>query len=104
MKFESAMEFIDHAILLTGVRISRHPAFPIYASVLNQLLYIKSVFEGVEKDKSTLHKLSIGALAAKEFEETDYELARALMDVFYIANQSANGLKVKLPTGILYHD
>ncbi len=26
------------------------------------------------------------------------------MDVSYIASQSANGLKVKLPTGILYQD
>ncbi len=42
MKFESSMEFSDHAILLTGVRISRRPLLPIYAAVLNQLLYIKT--------------------------------------------------------------
>ncbi|AZG88892.1 hypothetical protein N032_26340 [Pseudomonas syringae pv. pisi str. PP1] len=103
MKFESSMEFSDHAILLAGVRISRRPLLPIYAAVLNQLLYIKR-FESVEKDRSKLHKVSIGALAVKEFEEADYELARALVDVSYIANQSANGLKVELPTGILYRD
>ncbi|WP_235668116.1 immunity protein Tsi6 family protein, partial [Pseudomonas coronafaciens] len=38
--------------------------------------------------------------AAKEFEGTDDELARALMDVYYIANQSANGLKIQLPEGL----
>ncbi|GKQ49074.1 immunity protein Tsi6 family protein [Pseudomonas syringae pv. theae] len=100
MKFETFIEFIDHAIALIKERTARHPAFPVYAAVLNQLLYIKSVFEGVEKDKSRLHKLSIGALAAKEFEGTDDELARALMDVYYIANQSANGLKIQLPEGL----
>jgi hypothetical protein len=42
MKFESSMEFSDHAILLAGVRISRRPLLPIYAAVLNQLLYIKT--------------------------------------------------------------
>lgn len=99
MKFETSIEFIDHAIALIKERIARHPAFPVYTTVLNQLLYIEAVFEGVEKDKSRLHKLSIGALAAKEFEETDHELARALMDVYYIANQSANGLKIQLPKG-----
>lgn len=97
MKFNTALEFVDYAIDLTRERIKRNPLFPVYAAVINQLLYIKAVFDGVGKYKSRLHKLSIGALAAKEFEDTYYELARALMDVYYIENQSANGLKVKLP-------
>ncbi|RMR97499.1 hypothetical protein ALP74_200114 [Pseudomonas coronafaciens pv. garcae] len=33
-------------------RTARYPAFTVCAAVINQLLYIKSVFEGVEKDKS----------------------------------------------------
>ncbi|RML95044.1 hypothetical protein ALQ39_04894 [Pseudomonas amygdali pv. eriobotryae] len=99
MKFNTAIEFIDHAIYLTRERIRRNPSFPVYAAVISRLLHVKAVFDGVEKDKSRLHKLSIGALAAKEFEDTDYEFARALMDVYYIANQSANGLEVKLPEG-----
>ncbi|TFZ34349.1 hypothetical protein EWW49_24815 [Pseudomonas syringae] len=40
-----------------------------------------------------------GATGANEFEGTDYELAPAIMEVSYITFQSANGLKVKLPTG-----
>ncbi len=68
MKFETSIEFIGHAIALIKERTARHPAFPVYAAFLNQLLYMKSVFEDVERDKSRLHKLSIGALAAKEFE------------------------------------
>ncbi|KFF84278.1 immunity protein Tsi6 family protein [Pseudomonas syringae] len=95
---------MNHALLIAKDRRARNPQFPIYISVINQLIYVKAVFEGVEKEKSTLHDLSLGALGANEFEDTDYELARAIVDVSYIASQSANGLKVKLPTGILYQD
>lgn len=104
MIFNTALEYVNHALLLAKDRCARNPQFPTYTSVINQLIYVKAVFEGVEKDKSRLHDLSLGALGAKEFEDTDYELARAIMDVSYIASQSANGLKVKLPTGILYQD
>ncbi|PBP93989.1 hypothetical protein CCL17_25335 [Pseudomonas congelans] len=100
MKFNTALDFIVYAIDLTRERIKRNSSFPVYATFINQLLYIKAVFDSLEKDKSRLHKLSIGALAAKEFEDTDYESARELMDVYCIANQLANGLKVKLPEGL----
>jgi hypothetical protein len=65
--------------------------------LLNQLSYVEAVFEGREQDKSKLHKLSFGGIAAKEFEDNDPELARALMDAYYVAIQSANGLKIQLP-------
>ncbi|RMR13236.1 immunity protein Tsi6 family protein [Pseudomonas syringae group genomosp. 3] len=104
MKFNTALEYINYALLLAEERYARNPQFSVYTSVINQLLYVKSVFEGVEKDKSRLHDLSLGAIGAKEFEDTDYELARAIMDVSYIASQSAKGLKVKLPTGVLYQE
>ncbi|WP_432711137.1 hypothetical protein [Pseudomonas syringae] len=42
----------------------------------------------------------MGALAVKGFKEKDYVLAQAPMDVYYIANQSANGLEIKLPEGL----
>ncbi|MCY1465523.1 Tsi6 [compost metagenome] len=59
--------------------------------------YIKAVFDGTEKDKSKLHRLTIGAIASKEFEENDPELARVLKDAYYVAIQSAHGLKIQLP-------
>lgn len=75
MIFNTALEYVNHALLLAKERCARNPQFPIYTSVINQLIYVKAVFEGVEKDKSRLHDLSLGALGAKEFEDTDYELA-----------------------------
>lgn len=78
-------------------RRSSCPQFPVYTLVIDQLNYVKSVFDGSEPDQSRLHDLTIGAIGSKEFEDTDYELARALMDVYYIAEQKANGLKIRLP-------
>ncbi|MBP1146032.1 hypothetical protein JOE33_002955 [Pseudomonas sp. PvP027] len=107
MNFDSGIDAVLHklsagsdAIDMTRERKKRNSSFSVYAIVINQLLYIRAVYDGVEKDKFILHKLSIGALTAKEFEDAGYELVRALMDFYYIANQSANGLKVKLPEGL----
>jgi len=44
MKFNTAIEFIDYAIDLTRERIKRNPSFPVYATVINQFLYVKAVF------------------------------------------------------------
>jgi hypothetical protein len=97
MKPTTPLEYVEKALLLTIDRRSQAPKFPVYSVVIDQLEYIKSVFDRSEPDKSKLHKLTIGAIAAKEFEGTDDELAEALMDVYFIAEQSANGLKIRLP-------
>jgi hypothetical protein len=97
MKLSTPLEYVERALRLTRERRARAPAFPVYTVVIDQLEYIKSVFDGTEVDKSKLHRLTIGAIAAKEFETTDSELSEALMDVFFIAEQSANGLKIRLP-------
>ncbi|MFJ3485581.1 immunity protein Tsi6 family protein [Pseudomonas sp. NPDC090202] len=89
--------YVLKAIDLTQERHHRCPQLPVYDLLLQQLQYVKAVFEGVDKDKSRLHQLTIGAIASKEFEENDPELARALKDVFYVAIQAGRGLKIKLP-------
>ncbi|MFJ4065655.1 immunity protein Tsi6 family protein [Pseudomonas sp. NPDC089996] len=97
MQPTTPLEYVDKALVLTVDRQNRAPGFPVYATVIHQLEYIRAVFEGSEKDKSKLHRLTIGALASKEFESTDEALAEALSHVYYIAEQSANGLKIRLP-------
>ncbi|NWC97057.1 immunity protein Tsi6 family protein, partial [Pseudomonas sp. IPO3779] len=88
---------VQKAIELTANRRNACPQFPVYDLLLKQLDYVKAVFDGSETDKSRLHQLSIGAIASKEFEENDPELARALKDAYYVAIQSARGLKIQLP-------
>lgn len=96
---KKAIDYIDEAIAITLQREASCPAFPLYASSLIQLDFIRNILLGVEKDKSRLHKLTIGAWAGKEFEETDPELARALGTAYYIGIQIGRGLKIQLPYG-----
>lgn len=97
MKPATPLEYVDKAIALAIDRQKRIPGFTIYATIVDQLKYIRAVFDGTEKDKSKLHRLTIGALASKEFEENDPELARVLKDAYYVAIQSARGLTIQLP-------
>jgi hypothetical protein len=97
MKPSTPLEYVDKALAITMDRRDSCPQLPVYTSLINQLMYVRSVFDGTERDKSRLHDLTLGIIGAKEFEDTDAELARALMDVYYIAEQSANGLKIILP-------
>ncbi|WP_455921910.1 immunity protein Tsi6 family protein [Pseudomonas putida] len=93
----NALDFIDKAIALSQDRYRTIPGFKVYVSVLNQLEFIKAILEGRETDKARLHDLTLGAIATKEFGETDPELSDALIDAYYIADQMARGLKVQLP-------
>ncbi|TDF86152.1 immunity protein Tsi6 family protein [Pseudomonas sp. H9] len=97
MKPTTPLAYVQKAIDLSADRNRACPRNPLYGMLLNQLNYVKAVFEGRESDKSNLHQLSIGAIASKEFEESDPELARALKDAYYVAVQSARGLKIQLP-------
>ncbi|MFI7856277.1 immunity protein Tsi6 family protein [Pseudomonas promysalinigenes] len=97
MKPATPLEHVDKAIALAIDRQKRIPGFTIYATIVDQLKYIRAVFDGTEKDKSKLHRLTIGAIASKEFEENDPELARVLKDAYYVAIQSARGLTIQLP-------
>jgi hypothetical protein len=97
MKLATPLAYVEKAIALTTDRRSGCAQFPVYGLLLEQLAYVKAVFEGAETDKSKLHRLSIGAIAAKEFEETDPELADALKNAYYVAIQSGRGLKIILP-------
>ncbi|WHH50134.1 immunity protein Tsi6 family protein [Pseudomonas sp. Ap32] len=97
MKPTTPLEYVDKTLALAIDRQSRILGFPVYATVIDQLKYIRAVFDGTEKDKSKLHRLTIGAIASKEFEENDPELARVLKDAYYVAIQSARGLTIQLP-------
>ncbi|AFO48312.1 MULTISPECIES: immunity protein Tsi6 family protein [Pseudomonas] len=97
MKPATPLEYVDNAIALAIDRQKRIPGFTVYATIVDQLKYIRAVFDGTEKDKSKLHRLTIGAVASKEFEENDPELARVLKDAYYVAIQSARGLTIQLP-------
>ena len=93
----SPVNYVERALALVAERLARHPQCGMLLSVEKQLLYLKAVLLDRSLDRSALHRLSFGGIAGKEFEETDPELARALMDAFYVGIRTGRGLKVDLP-------
>lgn len=55
MKPTTPLGYVQKAIDITAQRNKACPAYPIYGMLLNQLDYVKAVFEGREQDKSKLH-------------------------------------------------
>ena len=70
---------------------------PMYNSIVQQLIYLRKVITGEEKDKAKLWQLTFGIYATKEFEATDPLFEDRLGNAFYIASQIRRGLKVQLP-------
>ncbi|HII4320756.1 TPA: immunity protein Tsi6 family protein [Enterobacter cloacae] len=93
----TAMDYIENALDAIQERKSIHPSFSLYNMAEKQVAYVRDILTGKNKDKSKLHALNLGAMAEKEFETTDEELARHLSNVNYIASQMAQGLKGILP-------
>lgn len=69
----------------------------MYNSIVQQLIYLRKVIIGEEKDKSRIHKMTMGIYAAKEFDGNDPVFHDRIFSASYIADQIGRGLKVKLP-------
>jgi len=93
----TALDYINDAIDITNQRAMEKPEFTVFQVALKQLVCLKKVLTGEEKDKSVLHSMNLGSLASKEFDTTDPELAKHLSNANYIASQIGAGLKVILP-------
>ncbi|HBN9988701.1 TPA: immunity protein Tsi6 family protein [Pseudomonas aeruginosa] len=91
------IEYIDRALALVVDRLARYPGYEVLLSAEKQLQYIRSVLLDRSLDRSALHRLTLGSIAVKEFDETDPELARALKDAFYVGIRTGRGLKIDLP-------
>lgn len=93
----TALDYINDAIDITNRRAMEKLGFTVFQVALEQLVYLKKVLTGEEKDKSILHSMNLGSLASKEFDTTDPVLAKYLSNANYIASQIGAGLKVILP-------
>jgi hypothetical protein len=104
---QTAIEYVDRALLLARKRYeaSRSMLDPIspnsleimYDSIVQQLLFVRQIITGEEKDKAKLWKLTFGMYAGKEFDTSDPVFSSRLGDVYYIVSQIRKGLKVQLP-------
>ncbi|MCE4054859.1 immunity protein Tsi6 family protein [Pseudomonas sp. Au-Pse12] len=91
------IDYIDRALALVAKRAQALPGYEVFESLEQQLKYVRAVLLDRSLDRSGLHRISIGSIAVKEFDETDPELARALKEAHYVAVQTGRGLKVDLP-------
>ena len=90
----TAIETVNHALFLTRNRLSDAPKFQLFSLIFAQLEYILSVLNGEESDKSRMKKIVVGHYAVREFEESDPELANALIAVQSVASKISKGLKI----------
>lgn len=61
----TGMDYIENALAAIQERRSIHPSFSVYNVAENQVAYVRDLLAGKEKDKSKLHTLNLGAMAAK---------------------------------------
>jgi hypothetical protein len=105
MNNDNALDYVDRALRLAQKR-HHHIKYnvkggetlePMYNSIVQQLIYLHNVVTGEEKDKSRIHKMTMGMYAAKEFEVMDPIFADRISSALFIAKQIGRGLKVRLP-------
>lgn len=101
----TALDYVDRALRLAKKRhdhikyhvIGGKTLEPMYNSIVQQLIYLHNVITGKEKDKSKIHKMTMGMYAAKELDSMDPIFADRIGSAVYIADQIGGGLKVSLP-------
>ncbi len=115
MTSDTALDYVDRALRLAKKRhhhikyhvIGGETLEPMYNSIVQQLIYLHNVITGEEKDKSRIHKMTMGMYAAKEFDVMDPIFADRISSALFIAKQIGRGLKIRLPHEIepdYYHE
>lgn len=102
---DTVLDYVDRALRLAKKRhdhikyhvIGGETLEPMYNSIVQQLIYLHNVISGKEKDKSKIHKMTMGMYAAKEFDGNDPIFQDRIFSASYIARQIGGGLKVRLP-------
>lgn len=100
----TSLHYVERALLTAQKTYKQvndgNPASPLlqmYDSIVKQLIFLKGIITGQEKDKSKLWKMTFGMYAAKEFESSDEIFFERLTDAWFIVDQIRRGLKVRLP-------
>lgn len=96
--------YVDRAFTLAQKRYAdvenRDPQSPLlqmYDSIVQQLLFLRDLIEGKEKDRAKLWDMTFGMYAGKEFDHSDELFFERLSDAWFIVDQIRRGLKVRLP-------
>ena len=100
----TALDYVEKTLSLSQKRYAevrksnpQSPLLQMYDSTVQQLLFLRDLIEGKEKDKAKLWKMTFGMYAAKEFDNSDELFFERLSDAWFIVDQIRRGLKVRLP-------
>lgn len=100
----TALDYVEKTLSLSQKRYAevrksnpQSPLLQMYDSAVQQLLFLRDLIEGKEKDKAKLWKMTFGMYAAKEFDNSDELFFERLSDAGFIVDQIRRGLKVRLP-------
>lgn len=100
----TALDYVEKTLSLSQKRYAevrksnpQSPLLQMYDSTVQQLLFLRDLIEGKEKDKAKLWKMTFGMYAAKEFDNSDELFFERLSDAWFIVEQIRRGLKVRLP-------
>lgn len=100
----TVLDYVEKALTLAKKRYAEvknlnpnSPLLQMYDSIVQQLLFLRDLIEGKEKDKAKLWKMTFGMYAAKEFDNSDELFFERLSDAWFIVDQIRRGLKVRLP-------
>lgn len=100
----TALDYVEKTLSLSQKRYAevrksnpQSPLLQMYDSTVQQLLLLRDLIEGKEKDKAKLWKMTFGMYAAKEFDNSDELFFERLSDAWFIVDQIRRGLKVRLP-------
>ena len=75
---------VDEGLRLIAERLAKSPDFGLFQSVQKQLEFIKETLtSGKRPSAADKDRLTIGVLAAREFEDNDPDLADVLFRVSY---------------------
>jgi len=100
----TVLDYVEKTLSLSQKRYAevrksnpQSPLLQMYDSTVQQLLFLRDLIEGKEKDKAKLWKMTFGMYAAKEFDNSDELFFERLSDAWFIVDQIRRGLKVRLP-------
>ncbi|EOV3157812.1 MULTISPECIES: immunity protein Tsi6 family protein [Enterobacter cloacae complex] len=100
----TVLDYVEKALSLSQKRYAevrksnpQSPLLQMYDSAVQQLLFLRDLIEGKEKDKAKLWKMTFGMYASKEFDNSDELFFERLSDAWFIVDQIRRGLKVRLP-------
>ncbi len=89
------LDHLDEALAMCRVRQLRNPRAQVFASIENQLHYLRDVVSETETDRGRLRNIALGQYAGAHLDDIDPPFGRALNNASRIAECLAVGCNLE---------